>query len=186
MMFWLSLTTPCLILNFPRTRNTVYPLREQFHHSPKPGLSSQGVEITYSLSWWLSSKQTNKKIHLPVQETWVQSLGQEDPLEKETATHSSTLAWRIPWTEEPVGLQSIGSQRVTYDWATNYTAAIVLAASPRGAYICQSLHLPETIIPAVVDLWAFVVRHWGTSSPLFTGDVDLEDLASLGLRGSMT
>ena len=50
-----------------------------------------------------------------MQETWVQSLGQEDPLEKETATHSSTLAWRIPWTEEPAGLQSTGSQRVGHD-----------------------------------------------------------------------
>ena len=45
------------------------------------------------------------------QETQVQSLGQEDPLEKEMATHSSILAWRIPQTEEPGGLQSIGSQR---------------------------------------------------------------------------
>ena len=43
-----------------------------------------------------------------VQETWVQTLGQEDPLEKEMATHSSILAWRIPWTEEPGGLQSMG------------------------------------------------------------------------------
>ena len=42
------------------------------------------------------------------QETWVQSLGQEDPLEKEIATHSSILAWEIPWTEEPSGLQSMG------------------------------------------------------------------------------
>ena len=50
-----------------------------------------------------------------VQETWVQSLGQEDPLEKEMATHSSILAWRIPWTEEPCGLQSTGSQRVRHD-----------------------------------------------------------------------
>ena len=50
-----------------------------------------------------------------MQETWVQSLGREDPLEKEMATHSSILAWRIPWTEEPGGLQSMGSQRVTYD-----------------------------------------------------------------------
>ena len=45
-------------------------------------------------------------------ETWVRSLGQEDPLEKEKATHCSILAWRIPWTEEPGGLQSTGSQRV--------------------------------------------------------------------------
>ena len=43
-----------------------------------------------------------------MQETWVQSLGQEDPLEKEMATHSSILAWKIPWTEEPGGLQSTG------------------------------------------------------------------------------
>ena len=43
-------------------------------------------------------------------ETWVQSLGQEDPLEKEMAIHSSILAWKIPWTEEPGGLQSTGSQ----------------------------------------------------------------------------
>ena len=47
-----------------------------------------------------------------MQETWVQSQGWEDPLEKEMATHSSILAWRIPWTEEPGGLQSMGSQRV--------------------------------------------------------------------------
>ena len=54
--------------------------------------------------------------HLPtVQETWVQSLGQEHPLEKETATHSNTFAWKIPWTEEPGGLQSMGSQRVGHD-----------------------------------------------------------------------
>ena len=50
-----------------------------------------------------------------MQETWVQSLGQEDPLEKGMATHFSMLAWRIPWTEELGGLQSMGSQRVGYD-----------------------------------------------------------------------
>ena len=50
-----------------------------------------------------------------VQETWVLSLGWEDPLEEEIATHSSILAWRIPWPEEPGGLQSMGSQRVGHD-----------------------------------------------------------------------
>ena len=50
-----------------------------------------------------------------MQETWVQSLGQEDPLEEEIATHSSVFAWRIPWTEEPGRLQSMGSQRVGHD-----------------------------------------------------------------------
>ena len=49
------------------------------------------------------------------QEMWVPSLGQEDALEEGMATHSSILAWRIPWTEEPGGLQSVGSQRVGHD-----------------------------------------------------------------------
>ena len=50
-----------------------------------------------------------------MRETWVRSLGQEDPLEKEMATHSSILAWRIPWMEEPGRLQSTGSQRAGHD-----------------------------------------------------------------------
>ena len=49
---------------------------------------------------------------------WVRSLGQEDPLEKEMATYSSILAWEVPWTEEPGRLQSMGSQRVGHDLAT--------------------------------------------------------------------
>ena len=53
-----------------------------------------------------------------MQETRVQSLGQDDPLEKGMATHSSILAWRIPWREEPGGLQSMESQRVGHDLAT--------------------------------------------------------------------
>ena len=62
------------------------------------------------LPWWFSSK------NLPaMQETWVRPVGQEDPLEKGMATHSSTLAWRIPWTEEPGGLQSMGLERVRHD-----------------------------------------------------------------------
>ena len=54
-----------------------------------------------------------------MRETWVQSLSREDLLEKEMVTHSSTLAWKIPWTEEPGRLQSMGSQRVGPDWATS-------------------------------------------------------------------
>ena len=54
--------------------------------------------------------------HLPaMQETWVLSLDQEDPLEKGMATHSNILAWRIPWTQDPGRLQSMGSQRVRHD-----------------------------------------------------------------------
>ena len=54
-----------------------------------------------------------------MQEIWVQSLGWKDTLEKGMATHSSILTWRIPWTEEPDGLYSMGSQRVRRDWVTN-------------------------------------------------------------------
>ena len=58
-----------------------------------------------------------------VRETQVRSLGEEDPLEKEMATHSSILAWRIPWTEEPGGLQSMGSQRVGQDCVTKHSTS---------------------------------------------------------------
>ena len=60
------------------------------------------------------------KTHLPIQETketWVRSLDQKDPLEEEMATHSSTLAWKIPWTQDRGGLQSMGSQTVGNDRA---------------------------------------------------------------------
>ena len=68
-------------------------------------------------SWTSLVAQTVKRLPT-MQETWVRSLGQDDPLEKEMATHSSSLAWKIPWTEEPGRLQSMGSQRVGHDWAT--------------------------------------------------------------------
>ena len=58
------------------------------------------------LPWWLSDKESSA-----MQETWIQSLGWENLPEKEMAIHSSVLAWRIPWTEEPGGLQSMGSQK---------------------------------------------------------------------------
>ena len=60
-----------------------------------------------------------------MQETWVQFLGWEDPLEKEMAIDSSILAWKIPWTEEPGGLQSMGSQRVRHDLATKPPQSMV-------------------------------------------------------------
>ena len=75
----------------------------------------------YIYTW--ASLMTNTVKNPPaMQETWVWSLGQEDPLEEGTATHSSILAWRIPWTEELGGLQSMGSQRVGHDWATKHSA----------------------------------------------------------------
>ena len=62
--------------------------------------------------------QAVKNLH-SMQETQVRSLGVEDPLEEEMATHSSTLAWEIPWTEEPGGLQTMGSQRIGHNRVTN-------------------------------------------------------------------
>ena len=64
-----------------------------------------------------------------MQETWIQSLGQEDPLEKGMATHSSVLAWKILWTKEPGRLRSVGLQTVGHDWATNIFSICVVLKS---------------------------------------------------------
>ena len=97
-------------------------LRWQSEMMAAPGLASgeaclPGLQRA-SLS--LTSLVAQMVKRLPgMQETWVRFLGQEDPLEKEMAIHSSTLAWKIPWTEEPDRLQSMGSQRVRHNWATS-------------------------------------------------------------------
>ena len=82
--------------------------------------------------------------NLPViQETWVGSLGWEDPLEKEMATHCSILAWGIPWTEEPGGLQSVGSQRGEHDLVTKTTNSFCI----QGSYqrnLSHSLKCPKS------------------------------------------
>ena len=81
-----------------------------------------------------------------MQETWVQSLGREHSLEKEVATHSNILAWRIPWTEEPSGLQSVGSGRVGLTWATNRQS--YMRASPRSSAPSPGgeLHCPQPFL----------------------------------------
>ena len=77
----------------------------------EPDIEQQGFPVAH----WASLVAQMVK-HLPtMRETQVRSLGWEDPLEKEMATPSSILAWRIPWTEEPGGLQFMGSQRVGHD-----------------------------------------------------------------------
>ena len=78
------------------------------------------------LPWWLGDSPAR-------QEMCIQSLGQEAPLEKETATLCSTLAWKIPWTEEPGGLRSTGSQRVGHHWPTNtFTSRLLQKGRPAG------------------------------------------------------
>ena len=91
-----------------------------------------------------------------MRETRVWSLGQEEPLVKELATHSSVLAWKIPWTEEPGRLQSMGSQRVGYDWATSphltsttYQPTYLLIYSPAYIHNCWQTH------PRRPDDWYF-------------------------------
>ena len=85
-------------------------------------LSSVGCE-----HWSFQPLVAQTVRNLPViQETQVWSLGQEDPLEKEMATHYSIIAWRIPWTEEPGGLQSTGLQRIGRNWASEHAHTLVL------------------------------------------------------------
>ena len=77
-----------------------------------------GRTLTWFETRGVCSGASGKESCLPMQEMqemWVQSPGGEDPLEKQMAAHSGNLAWRIPWTEEPGGLQSMGSQRVGHD-----------------------------------------------------------------------
>ena len=74
--------------------------------------------ITINEEWRAPLVAQRLKCLPPMLETWVRSLGREDPLEKEMAIHSSTLAWKIPWTEEPRRLQSMELQRVGHDCAT--------------------------------------------------------------------
>ena len=93
-------------------------------------LHSRGVFRVSVIVIGASQVAQGWRIHLIRQEAQVRSLGQEDPLEEEMATVSSILAWRIPWTEEPGGPQSMGSQRVRHDWSdracTHYILGIVL------------------------------------------------------------
>ena len=87
----------------------------QFLCQEAPLKKGTGYPLQYSWAFLVARVIKNPPA---MQETWVQSLFCEDPLEKGKATHSSTLAWRIPWTEEPGRLQSMGSQRVGHDWVT--------------------------------------------------------------------
>ena len=89
------------------------------HTQCRPRFTKSLIKRLYSASLVALSVK-----NLPAaQETWVRSLGWEDPLEKEMATHWSILAWKISWAEEPGGLQSMGSQRVGHDCATNTDSA---------------------------------------------------------------
>ena len=83
----------------------------------------------------------------------IQYLGQEDPLEEKMATHSNILAWRIPWTEEPGGQQSMGSQRVRHHCATNFHSSPI--SEPPPCFVSQ-LELPS-LLPQVTTISTFWV-----------------------------
>ena len=95
------------------------------------------------------------------QETQVWSLGWEDPLEKEMATHSNTLAWKIPWTEEPGGLQSTGSQRVGHDWATSlYTLTYQFSSVTQSCLtLCDPMNCSTPGLPVHHHLPEFTQTH---------------------------
>ena len=97
-----------------------------------------------------------------MQETWVRSLGWEDPLEKEMAIHSRTIAWKIPWIEEPGRLQSIGSQRVGHDWANSLITFaqfthVIACISTSVLFNGETLFLWHSIFPffihQLIDIW---------------------------------
>ena len=88
------------------------------HGVPKELDMAEGVHFHFHFL-----AQTVKCLSI-IRETWVQSLGREGLLEKEMATHSSILAWKMPWTEEPDRLQSMGPQRVGHDWATSLSLSL--------------------------------------------------------------
>ena len=113
--------------------------------------SSFETSITsYGLPWWLRC--------LPaMQETWVRFLGREYPLKKEMAIHSSTLAWKIPWTEEPDRLQSMGSQRVGHDWVTSLHNIVWKNPNellgPPNAIVLTLLSITEKIVKEGAQSW---------------------------------
>ena len=107
--------------------------------------------LTHTRQSWFQLVVAQMVKHLPtVQETRVQSLGREDPLEKEMVTHSGILAWRIPRTEKPIRLQSIGSQRVRHNWATSPSPYCYYLADD---VICILVFLMSYVILVMTYLW---------------------------------
>ena len=94
-------------------------------------------------------------------EWWIWSLGREDPLVEEMATHSGILAWRIPWTEEPGGLQPMGSQRVGHDWAHSTHTQRLRPSSPTNMYQLGLYHPGWSFQPSLFELLLVcVVYHY--------------------------
>ena len=97
-----------------------------------------------------------------MQETWVQSLDREDPLEKGIITHSSILVWRIPWTQEPGGLQSTGSQKVGHDLATSLLLGRKVMTNLDSIFKSRDITLPTKV--SLVKAMVFPVVMYGCES----------------------
>ena len=115
-----------------KCKTQIYTLIDKHVTSYKPKL--------VGLQSWASLVAQMVKNLPAMQETWVWSLDWEDPMEEGLATHSSILAWRIPWTEEPGGLQSVGWQRAGHNWVTNththtHTHTQILTVQYRGGLL---------------------------------------------------
>ena len=121
-----------------------------------PGLGwSPGEGIGYPLQYsWAPLVAQLVKTPPAMWETLVQSLDWKDPLEEGMATHSSILAWRIPWTEAPGGIETTGSQRVGHDWVTKLTVCFIL---------CEFYHSKQHLkkhIYVLRGIWKFFFPHW--------------------------
>ena len=102
-------------------------------------------DCRHSLHW--APLMAQRRMNLPAMwETQVQSLGQEDPMEKGVATHSSIPAWRIPWTEEPGGLQFMGLQKAGHNWKTNTFTFIHTYSNKRSVSNDTSDYEPRVMI----------------------------------------
>ena len=116
------LSVKCLLMKI-NVKELSHPFQVNFYWVSSPKL----LEISFLIALWEASLVAQRvKSLCAMQETWVWSLGQEDPLEKGMATYSSILAWRIPRPEELGGLQSMGSHRVRHDWVTTIHTHISL------------------------------------------------------------
>ena len=111
-----DLPDPGIELESP-TLQILYRLSHQ--GSPEFVSSCPKLKMKVLFPRWRSGKESTSPVQ-EMQEIWVWSLSREDPLEKKMASHSNILPWKIPWTEKPGRLKSIGSQRVGYDWVTKH------------------------------------------------------------------
>ena len=124
--------------------------------------------FTCSLSYLPSLVTQLVKSPLAMHHTLVLSLGQEDPLEMRMATHSSILAWKIPWTEETSELQSMGLHRVRHDWGTN---TCMYLHAERGVRLSTILYkiwvfLMAQMVKTLPEMWETWVQSLGWENPL--------------------